>query len=150
MGHYRRWFNQVEFPANHLIVKLWNRGKRNIRGNQLARQWRWRLYKNKSTKRNKEKRVFRSESIALRRSFLSFFIIYFPTNVFFVDVLVRMILLNLEAPTDILVLAIASHTVIISTSAAASSVQKWIRRVYWAWKCISSCTRSNEQCKNFL
>lgn len=48
------------------------------------------------------------------------------------DVLVRMILLNLEAPTDILVLAIASHTVIISTSAAASSVQKWIRRVYWA------------------
>lgn len=148
MGHYRRWFNQVEFPANHLIVKLWNRGKRNI--NQLARQRCWSLYKNKSTKRNKEKRVFRSESIALRRSFLSFLIIYFPTNVFFVDVLVRMILLNLEAPTDILVLAIASHTVIISTSAAASSVQKWIRRVYWAWKCISSCTRSNEQCKNFL
>lgn len=42
-----------------------------------------------------------------------------------------MILLNLEAPTDILVPSIASHTVIIF--ACASAVQKWIRRVHWAW-----------------
>lgn len=41
-----------------------------------------------------------------------------------------MILLNLEAPTDILVPSIASHTVIIF--ACASAVQKWIRRVHWA------------------
>lgn len=40
------------------------------------------------------------------------------------------LIVKLEAPTDILVPSIASHTVIIF--ACASAVQKWIRRVHWA------------------
>lgn len=82
----------------------------------------------------KREEYFRSESIALRRSFLS---ICHSTNVLLADVRIGRVLLNLEAPTDILVLAFASHTVIISTSAAATTtttVQKWIRRVHGTWK----------------
>lgn len=41
-----------------------------------------------------------------------------------------MILLNLEAPTDILVLSFAGHTVIISAATtAAAAIQEWIRWV---------------------
>lgn len=48
----------------------------------------------------------------------------------------RMVLLNLEAPTNILVLSFASHTVIISTFAATSAIQKWIRWIAWACKSV--------------
>lgn len=44
-----------------------------------------------------------------------------------------MILLNLEAPTDILVLSFAGHTVIISAATAATAIQeriRWVDRTY--------------------
>lgn len=49
-----------------------------------------------------------------------------------VELVTDHLIISLEAPTDILVLSFAGHTVIISTAASAAAptaIQKWIRWV---------------------
>ena len=138
------WFYDIEFPTDHFTVDLSNR---KVIYHQLSLSNAYRIWNiNNLFSWQSIDRISCSASMQLLVEdagnkadsvflpFLYHFVFFFICFVFFFsyrqkycvlslpDVLMRMILLNLEAPTNILVLSLASHTVIISTFAATSAV----------------------------